>query len=162
MGTKLQELRDGCFANAMDDEPMFVLLARDPSAPAKVRDWADQRKQEIEKGQRPRSDMLKVADARQCADDMEMWRVKNDGAWRTGLFANVENFRDGQRKSASEGDRFLGMTLIEAQAQRVKEGTLKLHDWGPSTVGHGTQQCRRCKLTNLEASALGLLNECDS
>ena len=40
MGTKLTELRDGCFARALDDEPMFVLLARDTSAPSLVRLWA--------------------------------------------------------------------------------------------------------------------------
>jgi hypothetical protein len=86
MGTKLEELRNGCFQAAMDDEPMFVLLARDPQAPALVRKWADQRETEIELCRRPRSDMEKVQEARYCATRMEEWRKHNDGAWREGLF----------------------------------------------------------------------------
>jgi hypothetical protein len=86
MGTKLQELRNGCFAAAMDDEPMFVLLARDPSAPSHVRRWADDREEQIQRGAKPQSDMVKVQDARHCAYRMEVWRMHNDGAWRDGLF----------------------------------------------------------------------------
>ena len=90
MGTKLQELRDGCFAAAMDDEPMFVLLARDPSAPWLARKWADEREAQIRTGRKPASDMSKVQEARACADNMERWREANDGAWRKGLFARQE------------------------------------------------------------------------
>lgn len=89
MGTKLQELRDGCFHAAMDDEPMFVLLARDDDAPRLVRNWAAQRLDEIERGYRPSTDTDKVREARQCADNMEKWRITNDGAWRDGLFADM-------------------------------------------------------------------------
>lgn len=88
MGTKLQELRDGCFARAMDDEPMFVLLARDPQAPSHVREWADDRAEAIANGSKPASDMAMVQEARECADRMEKWREENDGAWRNGLFAD--------------------------------------------------------------------------
>lgn len=89
MGTKLKELRNGCFSAAMDDEPMFVLLARDPSAPDHVRHWATQREADIEAGRKPASDMAKVRDARECAREMEQWRRDNDGAWRAGLFASA-------------------------------------------------------------------------
>lgn len=88
MGTKAQELRDGCFARAMDDEPMFVLLARDPSAPALARQWADERAAAIHRGDRPETDIEQVIEARRCADRMEAWREENDGKWRTGLFAD--------------------------------------------------------------------------
>lgn len=94
MGTKLQELRSGCFAAAMDDEPMFVLLARDPHAPAQVRSWADQRELDVQEGRKPASDMDKVNEARQCADNMEQWREKNDGEWRKGLFARAQHMAD--------------------------------------------------------------------
>lgn len=97
MGTKLQELRDGCFARAMDDEPMFVLLARDASAPGKVEDWADQREHDIERGRKPASDMEVVREARACAQRMRDWREKNDGAWRTGLFAKHEELKGSVR-----------------------------------------------------------------
>jgi len=93
MGTKLQELRNGCFARAMDDEPMFVLLARDPGAPALVRAWCDQREQEISEGKRPASDLAQVQEARGCAERMERWRTDNDGAWREGLFARSEQLK---------------------------------------------------------------------
>lgn len=35
------------------------------------------------------------------------------------------------------------------------------HNWGPSTLGHGDQMCRRCGITNREAAALGLQEVCD-
>lgn len=87
MGTKLQELRDGCFARAMDDEPMFVLLARDAGAPALVRGWAGQRRTDIAEGKRPATDMAQIEEAEATAAKMEAWREANDGAWRAGLFA---------------------------------------------------------------------------
>lgn len=40
MAIKSQELIDGCFARAFDDEPLFVLRANDPLAPTLVREWA--------------------------------------------------------------------------------------------------------------------------
>jgi hypothetical protein len=93
MTTKKEELREGsngCFARALDDEPMFVLLARDDRAPERVREWATQRKADISMGRRPESDMAQVDEAYQTATDMEDWREENDGKWRNGLFAGVD------------------------------------------------------------------------
>jgi len=87
MGTKRQELLNGCFAKALDDEPMFVLLGRDATAPTRVRDWAMQRKADISMGRKPASDMAMVEEAFETADRMEAWRIEHDGKWRTGLFA---------------------------------------------------------------------------
>jgi hypothetical protein len=67
MGTKLKPGAYDCYENAEPDEPMFVLLARDPLAPTLVRMWASQRWQEHE-------NPAKVAEARACAEAMEMWR----------------------------------------------------------------------------------------
>ena len=39
MARKSIELKSGCMAKAFDDEPTFVLLARDPAAPAAIRAW---------------------------------------------------------------------------------------------------------------------------
>lgn len=86
MGTKLQELRDGCFQRAMDDEPMFVLLGRDPSAPELLERWAREREAEVRAGRRPAADMAQVEEARRGAERMRAWREANDGAWRRGLF----------------------------------------------------------------------------
>lgn len=102
MGTKLQELRSGCFAAAMDDEPMFVLLARDESAPKGADDWADRREADIEAGRKPASDMVKVQEARKCAADMRTWREENDGAWRSGLFARQQQLGEAVQSGRDE------------------------------------------------------------
>lgn len=36
------------------------------------------------------------------------------------------------------------------------------HTWVPSRLGHGDMMCSRCFATNLEAAALGILNDCDA
>lgn len=90
MGTKLEELRSGCFARAMDDEPMLVLLARDQSAADLADAWADRREDDIKAGRKPASDMKQVLEVREIAKRMRAWREANDGAWRTGLFARQE------------------------------------------------------------------------
>jgi hypothetical protein len=67
MGSKIQPGKFDCYANALPDEPMFVLLARDP---------------DIQCGLRPQSDAALVAEAEECAWAGQEWRRKNDGAWR--------------------------------------------------------------------------------
>lgn len=66
MGTKNDPGRFDCYDRAEGDEPMFVLLARDPLAPDVVRTWADAYE---ERGGNPE----KVAEARACANEMERW-----------------------------------------------------------------------------------------
>lgn len=70
MGTKKEPGRFDCYAKAEDDEPMFVLLARDPQSSLVVRKWAAERAQ-----QTGMTD--KVVEALRCADDMDRWRVAN-------------------------------------------------------------------------------------
>ncbi len=82
MGTKENPGQFDCYANALPGEPMFVLLARDPSAPTLVEDWATERQRQINKGFRPQSDQAMVDEAIQCATRMKSWRVLNNGAWR--------------------------------------------------------------------------------
>lgn len=77
MGTKLKPGKFDCYANAADDEPIFVLLARDASAPASVEEWANKRQQDIEAGIKPASDIPMVVEARECARNMREWRAKN-------------------------------------------------------------------------------------
>lgn len=69
MGTKLKPGQFDCYENAAPDEPMFVLLARDPLAPILVRLWADLRKHAA-------GNPSKVAEAQTCATDMETWRFR--------------------------------------------------------------------------------------
>lgn len=73
MGTKNKPGAWDCYANAEDDEPMFVLLARDPMAPLLVTLWATMR--EIRGGCDPK----KIAEARECASAMAMWFVMKKG-----------------------------------------------------------------------------------
>lgn len=83
MGSKNEPGKFDCYENALPDEPMFVLLARDPSAPDLVDAWATERKREIDRRYRPESDQALVDEAIQCAAKMRHWRVVNNGAWRT-------------------------------------------------------------------------------
>lgn len=78
MGTKNSPGDFDCYAAAKLDEPMFVLLARDPQAPSRVRDWADVREGQVRRGERPSSDMDKVREARECANSMATWRQEHE------------------------------------------------------------------------------------
>ncbi len=77
MGTKNDPGQFDCYANAAPDEPMFILLARDPVAAELVREWAHQRQRLIELGAKPKSDETMIGEAMQCATAMDMWREAN-------------------------------------------------------------------------------------
>jgi hypothetical protein len=53
MGTKLDPGKFECHTNALPDEPMFVLLARDPDFQRLVEEWAYGRQRAINCGERP-------------------------------------------------------------------------------------------------------------
>lgn len=74
MGTKANPGSFDCYNNAADDEPMFVLFARDEQAPQRVRDWAFHRLSLVRSGLKPLEDLDKVTEALKCADDMVAWR----------------------------------------------------------------------------------------
>lgn len=80
MGTKIEG--DRCLDAAMPDEPMFVLLARDPNMPALVRLWASIRRVQIAEGARPTTDLTQVEEAERLADRAVRWRADADEAWR--------------------------------------------------------------------------------
>lgn len=88
MGTKLNPGRFDCYAAALLDEPMFILLGRDSDAPAIVSLWAARRQEGIEEGERPAEDCDLVAEARHCANAMKQWRKdqlrgKDAPRWQT-------------------------------------------------------------------------------
>lgn len=66
MGSKLKPGKFDCYESAAPDEPMFVLLARDPLAPILVEQWAALREHFA-------GNPSKVAEARSCAQDMRDW-----------------------------------------------------------------------------------------
>lgn len=70
MGTKNNPGTYDCYDNAEPDEPMFILLARDLSAPGLVMQWAAYREAQG-------ADPAKVAEARECAAAMRRWRAAN-------------------------------------------------------------------------------------
>ena len=68
MGTKNDPGAYDCYASAEPDEPMFVLLGRDPSASLLVALWATIR-------ERMGEDPVKVQEARDCAVSLRRWAV---------------------------------------------------------------------------------------
>lgn len=59
-----------CYAAAQPDEPMFVLLARDPLAPILVEHWAALRSHLA-------GNPSKTIEAREVAARMRVWRAQN-------------------------------------------------------------------------------------
>lgn len=82
MGSKNSPGKFDCYENALPDEPIFVLLARDPWAPDLIEEWAVRRMRDIVLGMRPRADLPMVDEAQKCARAMKEWRKSNDGVWR--------------------------------------------------------------------------------
>lgn len=74
MGTKNNPGTFDCYVKALPDEPLFVLLARDPAASDLVEAWARIRDGMIASGERPMSDAEMVREARACAEAMREWR----------------------------------------------------------------------------------------
>jgi hypothetical protein len=84
--TKAKPSPEGCYARALPDEPMFILLGRDRCAPDAIRRWADERTRlAIEEDWS--EDPERITDAVDTADAMERWRVEHEGAWRRSVTA---------------------------------------------------------------------------
>lgn len=71
MATKKNPGEFDCYANAKDDEPMFVLLARDKASPAAVRYWCLER---IKTGKNTVHDK-QIVDAYRVATEMEEYQA---------------------------------------------------------------------------------------
>lgn len=85
MGTKLNPGKFDCYEHALPDEPMFVLLARDPDFGRLVEEWAANRHHAVMCGDRPATDMALVEEALVCATEGKTWRRENNGRWRSGV-----------------------------------------------------------------------------
>lgn len=70
MGTKNNPGQYDCYVKAEPDEPMFILLARDESAPLLVEIW---RLIKLEEQTQPSA---KLGEALICADAMRRWRTE--------------------------------------------------------------------------------------
>lgn len=74
MGTKNKPDKFNDYASAEPDEPMFILLARDPTASRVVQEWALLLAIAIMEGRKPKSDRAIVEEARECAKAMREFR----------------------------------------------------------------------------------------
>lgn len=63
---------NSCLSKASSDEMLFVLLARDPAAPATIREWIKER---VRLGMNLPTDP-KIVEAERCADEMERQRTQ--------------------------------------------------------------------------------------
>lgn len=80
MGTKNNPGVYDCYENAAPDEPMFILLGRDPTAPLVVTFWRAL-KMEMVKSGHSKSSHEKLEEARTCSMAMEAYAKslgKND------------------------------------------------------------------------------------
>lgn len=103
MGTKLNPGKFDCYAAALPDEPMFVILGRDPDAAEVINAWADRREADILSGERPASDRDQVLEARALASQCAEWRRSNLGKWREPL-VTVDHATDAPIKRAFTKD----------------------------------------------------------
>ena len=71
MGTKNRPGKFDCYTAAEPDEPMFVLLGRDPLAGALVRLWCVARDGTDE--------IAQINEAQACANDLISWATKKKG-----------------------------------------------------------------------------------
>jgi hypothetical protein len=67
MGSRNNPGKFDCYTKAEPDEPMFVLLGRDPLAAALVEFWV------IARAERLGEDPEKIAEARACSEAMAAW-----------------------------------------------------------------------------------------
>jgi hypothetical protein len=72
---------DPCLVKREEGEPMFVLLARDSTAPAVMEKWCALRDREIQQGTRPNSDeeVEHVFAVRQKIIEFRRWRRVHRG-----------------------------------------------------------------------------------
>lgn len=114
MGTKNVPGAFDCYAKAEPDEPMFTLLARDPTAPALVRIWVAMSRAAGRTGE-------KIAEAEACAVAMEVWAAERIAAGvHTGPTVDVDvrlelQLRCGDCRARSRS----GQTPVACEAHRA-------------------------------------------
>lgn len=80
MGTKNSPGQFDCYAKAEPDEPMFILLARDPLAPILVQLWAD-----LRGAASLEDDSAMIEEAMELSEQMNEWRYTNRPGKRLAL-----------------------------------------------------------------------------
>lgn len=112
-----------CFNRALPDEPMFILLGRDPDAPAAIVQWARERELRINReGREPTKDELDQIMA--SADDAKafiQWRAENEGKWRD---AKATPFEHPSEQASSLAGRVLSMGEPESEEEAAELYTI--------------------------------------
>ena len=73
-----QSTPSSCFNKSRSDEPIFVLCARDPTAPGAVRFWAaNYRRRHLSRKTFNERREIKYESALTLADDMDRWAREN-------------------------------------------------------------------------------------
>lgn len=134
MGTKKNPGEFDCYENAEDDEPMFVLLARDRSAPDLVEAWAN-----YHAARDTEKDRRKVKEALQCAKEMRSWYAENRGAPKClDRVQAIEGFTmyEPERTVYTGGEAFF---VVKSRQVSIDEGTMGTVTYtvatDPSVVG---------------------------
>lgn len=136
MGTKNNPGQFDCYANAQPDEPMFILLGRDASAPMLVELWARLR---LRQGENP----AKVAEAQTCADTMRAWLrslgkaeldtqviISNDPIDAYDLVTHLERQRTFSEKAFGPGTRAKGVVdHIKKELVEIEQNPSDLNEW---------------------------------
>lgn len=89
MGTKNNPGRYDCYANAEPDEPMFILLGRDPTASLVVTFWRSLKLQMKEDGTSQMSEQ-KLEEARECSIALEAWAKEHGKDPKAALAAMIK------------------------------------------------------------------------
>lgn len=116
-------LTDPCIEKAEEDEPAFVLLARDPMASALVRMWVAIRRREIAAGVRDTSELEQVSMAELEAERMDMWRKYNREHHPT-LFERIADRAREQRADTADtaGEQRADLVPHSPTPQRSPKG----------------------------------------
>lgn len=145
MAIKEIEEREGCFAKALPDEPMFVLLARDRQAPDLVWQWAQTRLDQLRDGLRSMDDLPQVMEAFACAAAMKKWREANDGKWRgeAGIEKQIARLTPAERailftitSHGAVSTHFIALSTGRIADRGVAQECLALVDKGLVTRHH--------------------------
>lgn len=120
MGTKSNPGVFDFYSSALPDEPIFILLARDESAPDIVVQWAMSRLQAVRDGTKPQTDIPMVREALNCAVDMVLWRIaKRGSAAGTGQLPEWHN-----RKNTYQDQKELAKALAPMMQQYSQPGNV--------------------------------------
>jgi hypothetical protein len=131
MATKNRPGAFDCYANAKPDEPMFVLLGRDPMAGSLVREWAWRREAIGE-------DPVKVAEAKSCAEQLDAWArnlgKRLDGNRRAAPPGEMLRIREVRGVRLRNGEEWMQdathwLVMYDDGVQHEKDGGATLFDW---------------------------------